>query len=44
MAEDHQLPLHSQCLSWKPRSTSSEIRAKRGCIRRCLLEDTDLSA
>ena len=44
MAEDHQLPLHSQCLSWKPRSTSSQARAKRSRIRRCLQEDTDLSA
>ena len=44
MADGHKLPLQSQRFSWKPRSTSSEIRAKRGCIRRCLLEDTDLSA
>jgi len=44
MADGHKLPLQSQCLSWKPRSTSSEVRPKRGRIRRCLLADTDLSA
>ena len=44
MADGRRLPLQSQCLSLKPRSTSSQVRAKRGRIRRCLLEDTDLSA